>query len=35
MQYVTILGSTGTIGQQTLDVISQHPGRYGVFALTA
>lgn len=35
MQYVTILGSTGTIGQQTLDVIAQHPGRYGVFALTA
>lgn len=35
MQYVTILGSTGTIGQQTLDVIAQHPLRYGVFALTA
>ena len=35
MQYVTILGSTGTIGQQTLDVISQHPERYAVFALTA
>lgn len=35
MQLVTILGSTGTIGQQTLDVISQHPDRYGVFALTA
>lgn len=35
MQYVTILGSTGTIGQQTLDVISQHPDRFGVFALTA
>lgn len=35
MQYVTILGSTGTIGQQTLDVIAQHPQRYAVFALTA
>ncbi|KQT43548.1 MULTISPECIES: 1-deoxy-D-xylulose-5-phosphate reductoisomerase [unclassified Methylophilus] len=35
MQYVTILGSTGTIGQQTLDVISQHPDRYAVFALSA
>lgn len=35
MQNVTILGSTGTIGQQTLDVISQHPDRYAVFALTA
>lgn len=35
MQFVTILGSTGTIGQQTLDVIQRHPQRYGVFALTA
>lgn len=35
MQFVTILGSTGTIGQQTLDVIQQHPLRYEVFALTA
>jgi 1-deoxy-D-xylulose-5-phosphate reductoisomerase len=35
LQYVTILGSTGTIGQQTLDVISQHPDRYAVFALSA
>jgi len=34
-QYVTILGATGTIGIQTLDVISQHPGRFKVFALTA
>ncbi len=32
---VTILGSTGTIGVNTLDVISRHPTRYGVFALTA
>jgi 1-deoxy-D-xylulose-5-phosphate reductoisomerase len=35
LQYVTILGSTGTIGQQTLDVMSQHADRYAVFALTA
>lgn len=34
-QYVTILGATGTIGIQTLDVISQHPERFKVFALTA
>ena len=34
-QYVTILGATGTIGLQTLEVISQHPERFGVFALTA
>ncbi len=34
-QYVTILGATGTIGLNTLDVISQHPERFSVFALTA
>jgi 1-deoxy-D-xylulose-5-phosphate reductoisomerase len=32
---VTILGSTGTIGVNTLDVIARHPGRYEVFALSA
>ncbi|HEY8355346.1 MAG TPA: 1-deoxy-D-xylulose-5-phosphate reductoisomerase [Methylophilaceae bacterium] len=32
---VTILGATGTIGRQTLDVIARHPQRYRVFALTA
>jgi len=35
VQYVTILGATGTIGVQTLEVISQHPQRFKVFALTA
>ena len=35
MQNVTILGSTGTIGEQTLDVIARHKERYKVFALTA
>ncbi len=35
MQQVTILGATGTIGLQTLDVISQHPERFKVFALAA
>lgn len=34
-QKVTILGATGTIGLQTLDVISQHPAKFEVFALTA
>ena len=34
-QSVTILGATGTIGLHTLDVISQHPGRFAVYALTA
>jgi 1-deoxy-D-xylulose-5-phosphate reductoisomerase len=32
---VTILGSTGTIGVNTLDVLSRHPDRYHVVALTA
>lgn len=35
LQQVTILGATGTIGCQTLDVIAQHPARFQVFALTA
>jgi 1-deoxy-D-xylulose-5-phosphate reductoisomerase len=32
---VTVLGSTGTIGVNTLDVIRRHPQRYRVAALTA
>lgn len=32
---VTLLGSTGSIGLSTLDVISRHPHRYRVKALTA
>ena len=35
MQTITILGSTGSIGTNTLDVIARHPGRFKVFALTA
>jgi len=34
-QTITILGSTGSIGVSTLDVIARHPERYTVFALTA
>ena len=34
-QNVTILGSTGSIGTSTLDVLSRHLDRYRVFALTA
>ncbi|MBL0918202.1 MAG: 1-deoxy-D-xylulose-5-phosphate reductoisomerase [Hydrogenophaga sp.] len=34
-QSLTILGSTGSIGQSTLDVVARHPQRYRVFALTA
>ena len=32
---VTLLGSTGSIGISTLDVLARHPGRYRVVALTA
>jgi 1-deoxy-D-xylulose-5-phosphate reductoisomerase len=32
---ITILGSTGSIGQNTLDVVSRHQDRYRVIALTA
>ncbi|MFD2192126.1 1-deoxy-D-xylulose-5-phosphate reductoisomerase [Pistricoccus aurantiacus] len=35
MQTVTVLGSTGSIGTSTLDVIARHPDRYRVHALTA
>lgn len=34
-QAVTILGSTGSIGQNTLDVIAHHPDLFHVEALTA
>jgi 1-deoxy-D-xylulose-5-phosphate reductoisomerase len=32
---VAVLGSTGSIGLSTLDVLARHPDRYEVFALTA
>lgn len=34
-QSLTVLGSTGSIGQNTLDVVARHPERFTVFALTA
>jgi 1-deoxy-D-xylulose-5-phosphate reductoisomerase len=34
-QRVTVLGSTGSIGKNTLDVIARHPDRFEVFALSA
>ena len=34
-QRICVLGSTGSIGVSTLDVIARHPTRYQVFALTA
>ncbi len=35
MENVTILGSTGSIGVSTLDVLAREPGRFQVYALTA
>ena len=32
---ITILGSTGTIGDNTLEVMGLHPDKYSLFALTA
>ena len=32
---VTILGSTGSIGTSTLDVLTRHPDKFEIFALTA
>ena len=32
---VAVLGSTGSIGLSTLDVLARHPDRFEVFALTA
>ena len=32
---ITVLGSTGSIGVSTLDVVARHPERYEIFALTA
>jgi 1-deoxy-D-xylulose-5-phosphate reductoisomerase len=34
MQNITILGATGSIGDSTLKIISQHPEQYRVYALT-
>ena len=35
MRQVAVLGSTGSIGVSTLDVIARHPGDFSVFALAA
>jgi len=34
-QRITVLGSTGSIGTSTLDVVARHPDRIEVFALSA
>ncbi len=35
IRHLTILGSTGSIGESTLDVVARHPDRFKVVALTA
>jgi 1-deoxy-D-xylulose-5-phosphate reductoisomerase len=35
MQHLTVLGSTGSIGTSTLDVVARHPDRFKIVALTA
>ena len=35
MKTIAILGSTGSIGTQTLDVVRQHPQRFSVFMISA
>ena len=35
MKQIAILGSTGSIGTQTLDVVRQHPDEFSVYALSA
>ncbi|MGE8443797.1 MAG: 1-deoxy-D-xylulose-5-phosphate reductoisomerase [Comamonas testosteroni] len=34
-QKITVLGSTGSIGTNTLDVVARHPEQYEIFALSA
>ncbi len=35
IQQLSVLGSTGSVGVSTLDVVARHPDRYRVYALTA
>ena len=35
MKLLTVLGSTGSIGMSTLDVVARHPNRFKIVALTA
>ncbi|MBC7324098.1 MAG: 1-deoxy-D-xylulose-5-phosphate reductoisomerase, partial [Moorella sp. (in: Bacteria)] len=35
MRTLTILGSSGSIGASTLDVVRRYPGRFRVFGLVA
>ena len=35
MKTISILGATGSIGHSTLDVVSRHPERFRLYAVTA
>lgn len=35
MKAITILGSTGSIGTQTLDIVTHHPEQFRVVGLAA
>ena len=35
MKRVVVLGSTGSIGRNVLDVVSRHPGEFDVVGLAA
>lgn len=35
MKGLAILGSTGSVGESTLDVVARHPGKFRVVALGA
>ena len=35
MKYISLLGATGSIGQQTIDVVRNHPEQFTIVALSA
>ncbi|MFO0409203.1 MAG: 1-deoxy-D-xylulose-5-phosphate reductoisomerase, partial [Dolichospermum sp.] len=35
MKAITLLGSTGSIGTQTLDIVSEHPDKFRIVGLAA
>ncbi|MDF5728099.1 MAG: 1-deoxy-D-xylulose-5-phosphate reductoisomerase, partial [Rhizonema sp. PD38] len=35
MKEITLLGSTGSIGTQTLDIVAQHPEQFQIVGLAA
>ena len=35
MKYISLLGATGSIGQQTIDVVRNHPEQFRIVAFSA